>query len=103
MVLAEFGGCILSALKHMSNAIVIDKNVLTYCLIEVSQALLAVDVQVSLVTTLQKNVKKIHKQLAYRQNKQCIIQHVHFMHKKLVCVCVCVCVCVGVVVVIVVL
>ena len=81
MVLAELGGRISSALKHMSNAIVIDEKVLTDCLNEVSRALLAADVQVSLVSTLQKNVKKIHKQLAFGHNKRRIIQQVHFIHQ----------------------
>lgn len=70
MMLVEVGGHISYALKHMSNAIIIDEKVLIDYLNEVSQALLAVDVQVNLVSTLQKNVKNIHKQLAYGYNKR---------------------------------
>lgn len=81
MVLVELGGRISSALKHMSNAIVIDEKVLTNCLNEVSRALLAADVQFSLVSTLQKNVKKIHKKLASGHNKRRIIEQVHFVQE----------------------
>lgn len=87
MVLAELGGRISDALKRMCDAIVIDEKVLIDCLNEVSRALLVADVQVNLVSTLQKNVKQIHKQLASGHNKRRIIQQVHFIPQIAFCFC----------------
>lgn len=72
------GGHILFALKHINDAIDIDEKVLTNDLNEVSRALLAADVQVHLVSTLQ---------LVSRHNKR-RINYMVISYTKFICVCI---------------
>ena len=72
------GGRILFALKHINDAIDIDEKVLTNDLNEVSRALLAADVQVHLVSTLQ---------LVSRHNKR-RINYMVISYTKFICVCI---------------
>lgn len=81
MVLAELGGRISRALQQMSNATVIDEDVLKECLNEISRALFSADVQFKMVQNMQANIKKIVnlEELAAGHNKRRIIQEVCFL------------------------
>ena len=57
MVLQELGGQISSALRRMSDATLLDKNVIDACLKDVCTALLQADVNVKLVGELRKNIR----------------------------------------------
>ena len=57
MVLADLGRKITSALKSLSNATVINEEVLNAMLKEICAALLEADVNVSLVKRLRNNIK----------------------------------------------
>lgn len=59
MVLGELGGLILGALPYMNNVTIDDEKVLMECLNEVSQALMSVDFQFKLISTMQSNIMKI--------------------------------------------
>ncbi|KAG6547007.1 hypothetical protein Mapa_011624 [Marchantia paleacea] len=80
MVLAELGGRISRALQQMSNATVIDEDVLKECLNEISRALFSADVQFKMVQNMQANIKKIVnlEELAAGHNKRRIIQEAVF-------------------------
>ncbi len=79
MVLAELGNKITSALRNMANSTVIDKDVLDSMLKEISNALMAADVQFSLVVKLRKNLLEKIKldDMAAGLNKRKIIQQVN--------------------------
>ncbi|GKB04305.1 signal recognition particle 54 kDa protein 2 [Tanacetum coccineum] len=76
----ELGGSIRRALQAMSNATIIDEQVLNECLKEITRALLQHDVHVKLVHTLQTNIKNIVNlpDLAAGHNKRKIIQQAIF-------------------------
>ncbi|KAL6080529.1 Signal recognition particle [Balamuthia mandrillaris] len=76
MVLAELGSKITSALREMSNSTVIDKEVVDAMLKEIGNALMAADVQLSLVVKLRKNLSSKLKidEMAAGLNKRRIIQ-----------------------------
>lgn len=57
MVLADLGRKITSALKSLSNATVINEEVLNAMLKEICAALLEADVNVQMVKTLRTNIK----------------------------------------------
>lgn len=57
MVLADLGRKITSALKSLSNATVINEEVLNAMLKEICAALLEADVNVQLVKQLRNNIK----------------------------------------------
>ena len=57
MVLADLGRKITSALKSLSNATVINEEVLNAMLKEICAALLEADVNVQLVKKLRMNIK----------------------------------------------
>ena len=57
MVLADLGRKITNALKSLSNATVINEEVLNAMLKEICAALLESDVNVSLVKKLRNNIK----------------------------------------------
>ncbi|CAJ2631154.1 unnamed protein product [Trifolium pratense] len=80
MVLAQLGGSITRALQQMSNATVIDEEVLNDCLIEISRALLQSDVQFNLVQDMQTNIKNIVnlEDLAAGHDKRKIIEQAVF-------------------------
>ncbi|GAB4842098.1 hypothetical protein Ancab_012058 [Ancistrocladus abbreviatus] len=80
MVLAQLGGSISRALQQMSNATIIDEAVLNSCLNEIVRALLQADVNIRLVSEMQKNIKKIVNldDLAAGHNKRKIIQQAVF-------------------------
>ena len=78
MVLAELGSKITHALRNMSNSTVIDKEVVDAMLKEISNALMAADVQFNLVLKLRKNIRDKVKieDMAAGLNKRKIIQQV---------------------------
>ena len=61
MVLADLGRKITSALKSLSNATVINEEVLNLMLKEICAALLEADVNVQLVQKLRANIKFVLK------------------------------------------
>nr|GEU59930.1 signal recognition particle 54 kDa protein 2 [Tanacetum cinerariifolium] len=84
MVLGELGGSIRRALQAMSNATIIDEQVLNECLKEITRALLQHNVHVKLVHKLQTNIKNIVNlpDLAAGHNKRKIIQQ---LRPRLMC------------------
>ncbi|PWA57503.1 hypothetical protein CTI12_AA408570 [Artemisia annua] len=80
MVLGELGGSITRALQAMSNATIIDEDVLNECLKQITRALLQHDVHIKLVHNLQTNIKNIVNlhELAAGHNKRKIIQQAIF-------------------------
>ncbi|TXG50351.1 hypothetical protein EZV62_022875 [Acer yangbiense] len=76
MVLAQLDGSISQAIQQMSNATIIDDNVLN----EITRALLQSDVQLKLVSDMQTNIKRIVSlhDLAGGHNKRRIIQQAIF-------------------------
>ncbi|KAG0589363.1 hypothetical protein KC19_1G015900 [Ceratodon purpureus] len=80
MVLAEMGDRIKGALQQMRNATVVDERVFTECLNEISRALMAADVQIRMIGTMQANIRKIVnlKERAAGHNKRKIIQQAVF-------------------------
>jgi signal recognition particle subunit SRP54 len=80
MVLAELGSKITHALRNMSNSTVIDKEVVDAMLKEISNALMAADVQFNLVLKLRKNILDKVKidDMAAGLNKRKIIQQAVF-------------------------
>ncbi|KAF7640928.1 hypothetical protein LDENG_00004750, partial [Lucifuga dentata] len=59
MVLADLGRKITSALRSLSNATIINEEVLNAMLKEVCTALLEADVNIKLVKQLRENVKSV--------------------------------------------
>lgn len=57
MVLADLGRRLSSALRNLSNATIINEQVLNEALTEICRALLEADVNVLLVKQLRENVK----------------------------------------------
>ncbi|KAK3225625.1 hypothetical protein Dsin_005487 [Dipteronia sinensis] len=80
MVLAQLGGSISLAVEQMSNATIIDDNVMNQCLNEISRALLQSDVNFKLVRDMETNIKKIVNlhDLSGGHNKRRIIQKAIF-------------------------
>eukprot|EP01111_Echinosteliopsis_oligospora_P006721 TRINITY_DN2104_c0_g1_i2.p1 TRINITY_DN2104_c0_g1~~TRINITY_DN2104_c0_g1_i2.p1 ORF type:complete len:207 (+),score=67.67 TRINITY_DN2104_c0_g1_i2:80-700(+) len=80
MVLAELGGKITNALRHMSNVTVIDDTVIDEMLKEIGNALVMSDVNVRLVIKLKTNIKNKIKleEMAAGLNKRKIIKQVVF-------------------------
>eukprot|EP00051_Salpingoeca_urceolata_P033149 m.19194 g.19194 ORF g.19194 m.19194 type:complete len:515 (+) comp5891_c0_seq1:396-1940(+) len=80
MVLADLGRQITDALKSMSNATIIDEEVLNALLKEICAALLNSDVNVKLVSQLRKNIKSIidFEEMAAGLNKRRIIRDAVF-------------------------
>ncbi|TXG50350.1 hypothetical protein EZV62_022874 [Acer yangbiense] len=80
MVLAQLDGSISRAIQQMSNATIIDDNVLNECLNEITRALLQSDVQLKLVSDMQTNIKRIVSlhDLTGGHNKRRIIQQAIF-------------------------
>ncbi|XP_033635184.1 signal recognition particle 54 kDa protein-like [Asterias rubens] len=76
MVLADLGRKITSALKSLSNATIIDEDVLNSMLSEVCRALLEADVNIKLVKKLRENVKAVidFEEMAAGLNKRKMIQ-----------------------------
>ncbi|XP_022106982.1 signal recognition particle 54 kDa protein-like isoform X2 [Acanthaster planci] len=76
MVLADLGRKITSALKSLSNATIIDEDVLNSMLSEVCRALLEADVNIRLVKQLRENVKSVidFEEMAGGLNKRKMIQ-----------------------------
>lgn len=76
MVLADLGRKITSALKSLSNATIIDEEVLNSMLNEVCRALLEADVNIRLVKRLKENVKSVidFEEMAAGLNKRKMIQ-----------------------------
>eukprot|EP00124_Ichthyophonus_hoferi_P005996 Ihof_evm2s1105 gene=Ihof_evmTU2s1105 len=58
MVLADLGSRISTALRGLTNAVVIDQEVVDLCLKEICKALIESDVNIRLVKQLRENVKK---------------------------------------------
>ncbi|KAK3225629.1 hypothetical protein Dsin_005491 [Dipteronia sinensis] len=59
MVLAQLGGSICRAVDQISNATIIEDNVMNECLNKISRALLQSDVNFKLVRDMETNIKKI--------------------------------------------
>eukprot|EP00912_Choanoflagellata_sp_UC4_P000206 UC4_evm1s132 len=80
MVLTDLGRHIAGALKQMSNATVIDEEVLGAMLKELCAALLQADVNVRQVSQLRKNIKNVidFEEMATGLNKRRIIQRAVF-------------------------
>jgi len=80
MVLAELGGKISNALRHMANVTIVDEEVLNACLKEICTALLQADVNIKLVKQLRDNVKRAVKleEMAAGLNKRKIIERTVF-------------------------
>lgn len=80
MVLADLGRKITNALKSLSNATVINEEVLNAMLKEICAALLESDVNVSLVKKLRNNIKVAanFEEMAAGTNKRRLIQHTVF-------------------------
>lgn len=80
MVLVDLGRKITSALKSLSNATVINEEVLNAMLKEICAALLEADVNVSLVKRLRNNIKSAanFEEMAAGTNKRRLIQHTVF-------------------------
>lgn len=80
MVLAELGRRITTALRSLSNATVINEQVLTDMLTEVCRALIAADVHVGLVRRLRENVRNVidFDEMAGGLNKRRMIQSAVF-------------------------
>ncbi|CAG0918473.1 unnamed protein product [Notodromas monacha] len=80
MVLADLGKKITSALRSLSNATVINEDVLNSMLKEVCAALLEADVNVRMVSTLRTNVRSVidFENMAAGLNKRRIIQSAVF-------------------------
>lgn len=76
MVLGELGSSITAAIRKLNNATVVDENMLKAVLNDVTRALMAADVEFTLVRQIQTNIKKIVdlEQLAAGHNKGKIIQ-----------------------------
>jgi len=76
MVLADLGRSINAAIQKMSNATIIDEDVLKDMLNEISRALLNSDVNVRLVKQLRENIKSVvdFDEMAAGLNKRRIIQ-----------------------------
>uniref|UniRef100_A0AAZ3PW17 Signal recognition particle 54 kDa protein n=1 Tax=Oncorhynchus tshawytscha TaxID=74940 RepID=A0AAZ3PW17_ONCTS len=77
MVLADLGRKITSALRSLSNATIINEEVLNAMLKEVCAALLEADVNIKLVKQLRENVKSSIdlEEMASGLNKRRMIQH----------------------------
>ncbi|XP_058777487.1 uncharacterized protein LOC131651801 isoform X1 [Vicia villosa] len=75
--LAELGGSISRALQQMSNATIIDENVLDECLNKITSALVQSDVQYKLIRDMLTNIKNIVN-LADGHNKRSIIHQAVF-------------------------
>ncbi|XP_059907509.1 signal recognition particle subunit SRP54 isoform X1 [Gadus macrocephalus] len=77
MVLADLGRKITSALRSLSNATIINEEVLNAMLKEVCAALLEADVNIKLVKQLRENVKSAIdlEEMASGLNKRRMIQH----------------------------
>eukprot|EP00794_Sanderia_malayensis_P017505 gene17505-19255_t len=80
MVLADLGRKITSALRSLSNATVINEEVLNAMLKEICAALLEADVNVQLVKRLRENIKVAanFEEMAAGINKRRVIQHTVF-------------------------
>ncbi|XP_077420880.1 signal recognition particle subunit SRP54 isoform X1 [Vanacampus margaritifer] len=80
MVLADLGRKITSALRSLSNATIINEEVLNSMLKEVCAALLEADVNIKLVKQLRENVKAAIdlEEMASGLNKRRMIQHAVF-------------------------
>lgn len=80
MVLADLGRKINSALRSLSNAVVINEEVLQELLKEICKALLEADVNIKLVKRLRENIKKCidFEEMATGLNKRRIIQSTVF-------------------------
>lgn len=80
MVLADLGRKITSALKSLSNATVINEEVLNAMLKEICAALLEADVNVQLVKRLRENIKAAanFEEMAAGINKRRVVQHTVF-------------------------
>jgi len=80
MVLADLGRRITNALKSLSNATVINEEVLKLMLREICGALLESDVNVRLVKKLQENIRAVanFEEMAAGTNKRRLIQHTVF-------------------------
>lgn len=80
MVLADLGRKITSALRSLSNATIINEEVLNAMLKEVCAALLEADVNIKLVKQLRENVKAAIdlEEMASGLNKRRMIQHAVF-------------------------
>uniref|UniRef100_A0A4W3H2K3 Signal recognition particle 54 kDa protein n=1 Tax=Callorhinchus milii TaxID=7868 RepID=A0A4W3H2K3_CALMI len=80
MVLADLGRKITSALRSLSNATIINEEVLNAMLKEVCTALLEADVNIKLVKQLRENVKAAIdlEEMASGLNKRRMIQHAVF-------------------------
>ncbi|PIO33614.1 hypothetical protein AB205_0198170 [Aquarana catesbeiana] len=80
MVLADLGRKITSALRSLSNATIINEEVLSAMLKEVCTALLEADVNIKLVKQLRENVKSAIdlEEMASGLNKRKMIQHAVF-------------------------
>ncbi|TRZ21700.1 hypothetical protein HGM15179_005420, partial [Zosterops borbonicus] len=80
MVLADLGRKITSALRSLSNATIINEEVLNAMLKEVCTALLEADVNIKLVKQLRENVKSAIdlEEMASGLNKRKMIQHAVF-------------------------
>ncbi|KAK7880638.1 hypothetical protein WMY93_032716 [Mugilogobius chulae] len=80
MVLADLGRKITSALRSLSNATIINEEVLNAMLKEVCAALLEADVNIKLVKQLRENVKSAIdlEEMASGLNKRRMIQHAVF-------------------------
>ncbi|XP_058791113.1 signal recognition particle subunit SRP54 [Phymastichus coffea] len=80
MVLADLGRKITSALRSLSNATIINEEVLNSMLKEICAALLAADVNVKLVKNLRENVQKVinFDDMAGGLNKRRMIQSAVF-------------------------
>lgn len=76
MVLADLGRKITSALRSLSNATIINEEVLNSMLKEICSALLEADVNVRLVKTLRENVRSVidFEEMAGGLNKRRMIQ-----------------------------
>jgi len=80
MVLSELGKSINNAIKKLSNATIIDEEVLKSMLTEICRALLAADVNIRLVNQLRENVRKAIdlEEMASGLNKRRMIQSAVF-------------------------
>jgi signal recognition particle subunit SRP54 len=87
MVLADLGRRLSSALRNLSNATIINEQVLNEALGEICRALLEADVNVHLVKQLRENVKQAInlEETAVGLNKRRLIQSA--VVKELVRVC----------------
>ena len=76
MVLGELGSSITAAIRKLNNATVVDEAMLKAVLNDVTRALMAADVEFTLVRQIQTNIKKIVdlEALAAGHNKGKIIQ-----------------------------